>query len=49
MWTLEERNYTPKGDWAAASILAKRELEEEEREPGEDQVGEVGNEEGPCK
>ena len=47
METLEERNDTPEGDGAAASVLAKRELEEEEREAGEDQVGEVGNEERP--
>ena len=46
---MEERNYTPKGDWTAASVLAKGELEEEERQPGEDQVGEVGYQECPWR
>ena len=47
LWTLEEGNYTPKGDGAAASVLAEGELEEEEGEASEDQVGEVGDEESP--
>ena len=42
---MEEGNYTPKGDRAAASVLAEGELEEEEGEASEDQVGEVGDEE----
>ena len=47
LWTLEEGNDTPKGDGAAASVLAEGELEEEEGEAREDQVGEVGDEESP--
>ena len=47
--TLEEGNDTPKGDGTAAGILAKWELKEEKREAGEDQVGEVGDEECPWR
>ena len=49
MNTLEEGNDTPKCDGTAASILTKWELKEEKWEAGEHQVGEVGDEERPCR
>ena len=43
---MEERDDAPEGDGTAPGVLAEGELEEEERKAGEDQVDEVGDEEG---
>ncbi len=48
-FTLEERYDAPDGDGALGGELAEGELEEEERDPGEDNVQAVRDQEGACR
>ncbi len=46
---MEERYDAPDGDRALGGELAEGELEEEERDPGEDNVQAVRDQEGACR